>query len=205
MLDHMLDQLLFPLVLWPSFASAQNPFPLKYDTSAQGTWRDGLPMNIYMLWEFHEPRVQGTFRMSKPEHDCLPIPIYRLLCSFHHENFHFNGSFTKLRRWTIPRKQSCKYIHSFVNSINVTYKLQSLWPLSKETLEDAPHGCHPLPTKIQCMLNRQLQKLGFHGADYSYSMICGKPGNQASCTEDFSKEWCCAFLCFAKFCGNLGR
>lgn len=29
MLDHMLDQLLFPLVLGPSFVSAQNPFPLK--------------------------------------------------------------------------------------------------------------------------------------------------------------------------------
>lgn len=37
MLDHMLDQLLFPLVLGPSFDSAQNPFPLKPDTLAQGT------------------------------------------------------------------------------------------------------------------------------------------------------------------------
>ena len=37
MLDHMLDQLLFPPVLGPSFVSAQNPFPLKSDTLAQGT------------------------------------------------------------------------------------------------------------------------------------------------------------------------
>ena len=37
MLDHMLDQLLFPLVLGPSFVSAQNPFSLKSDTLAQGT------------------------------------------------------------------------------------------------------------------------------------------------------------------------
>lgn len=134
MLDHMLDQLLFPLVLWPSFASAQNPFPLKYDTSAQGTWRDGLPMNIYMLWEFHEPRVQGTFRMGKPEHACLPIPIYRLLRSFHHENLRFNGSFTKLRRWTIQRKQSCRCINSLVYCFLKTNTPQSLWPLSQRNL-----------------------------------------------------------------------
>lgn len=55
------------------------------------------------------------------------------------------------------------------------------WRMS---LTDDIH-CRP---SIQGMLNRQPPKLGFHGADDSYSIVCGKPGNQVSCTEDFSKE-----------------
>ncbi len=43
-------------------------------------------MNITLLGLFHESSVQGTFRMGEPEHDCLPIPIYRLLRSFQLEN-----------------------------------------------------------------------------------------------------------------------
>lgn len=134
MLDHMLDQLLFPLVLWPSFVSAQNPFPLKFDTLAQGTWSDGLPMTIPLLWKFHEPSAQGTFRMGKPEYACLPIPIYRLLRSFQLENVCSDVGAIKLCWWTISRKQSCKYIHTFVNSINITYTPQNLWPLSQSNL-----------------------------------------------------------------------
>lgn len=68
-------------------------------------------------------------------------------------------------------------------------------------LMDAIH-CRP---SIQGMLNRQPSKPGFYGAADPHSIVCRKPGNQVSCTEDFSKEWCCAFLSFAKFCGNLGR
>lgn len=62
--------------------------------------------------------------------------------------------------------------------------------------------CRPV---TQGMLNRRFPKLGFHGAYDPHFIVRGKSGNQVSCTEDFFKEWCCAFLCFAKFCGNLGR
>ena len=130
----MLDQLLFPLVLWPSFVSAQNPFPLKSDTLAQGTWSDGLPIPIPLLWKFHEPNAQGTFRMAKPEYACLPIPIYRLLRSFQLENVCSDVGAIKLCWWTISRKQCCRYIHTFVNSINIIYTPQSLWPLSQSNL-----------------------------------------------------------------------
>lgn len=103
-------------------------------TGAQGTWSDGLPMTIPLLWKYHEPNAQGTFRMGKPEYACLPIPIYRLLRSFQFGNVCSDVGAIKLCWWTIPRKQSCRCIHTFVNSINIIYTPQSLWPLSQSNL-----------------------------------------------------------------------
>ena len=153
MLDHVLDQLLFPLVLGPSFVSAQNPFPLKPDTLAQGTWSDGLPIPIPLLWKFHEPNAQGTFRMGKPEYACLPIPIYKLLRSFQLENVCSDVGAIKLCWWTISRKQSCSKVAAklqvhvlFVGFDHGLKYRRADDRYRKVTLEDVSHGCHSLPT-----------------------------------------------------------